>query len=118
MFVIYKNNFIISTSTEGSLSVLAMDKSLSRQDFIFTTKLLRTAIKSLFLLCETVGNELIFQTNTTVIHFKLLQYCRSGTAANDCGALWNINWQGKSESHEQKPILTPLLLINSVQNIP
>jgi len=52
-----------------------MDKSLLRQDFIFTTKLLHTAIKSLFLLCETVGNDLIFQANTSVIHFKLLQYC-------------------------------------------
>jgi len=52
-----------------------MEKSLSRQDFICTMKLLRAAIKRLFLLCETVGNELIFQANTTVIHFKLLQYC-------------------------------------------
>jgi len=118
MFVISNYNFIILTSTEGSLSVLAKDKSLSRQDFIFTMKLLRTAIKNLFLLCETVRNELIFQANTTVIHFKLLQYCTSGTAVNDCGALWNINWQDKSESHEQKPILTPFLLINSIQTVP
>jgi len=52
-----------------------MDKSLSRQDLIFTTKLQHTAIKSLFFSCETVGNGLIFQANTTLMHFKLLHYC-------------------------------------------